>query len=140
MTSRIYPVQRSGNLFIVKASIARLNAKPSILKLLVDTGASQTSLPITLLADIGYPVQQNAPTVSILTGNEVIQAPIVQIPWLNCLGQVVENYSVLAINLSAAHYVNGILGMDSLIRFQAVIDIGKGQITLPEPRLGSALP
>ncbi len=45
MTSRIYPVQKSGSLFIVKASIGRTHAPPSILQLLVDTGATQTGLP-----------------------------------------------------------------------------------------------
>jgi predicted aspartyl protease len=132
MTSRIYPVQRSGHLFFVKAAVGRSEAQPSILKLLVDTGASQTCLPITLLADIGYPAPKDSPKRPILTGNGLIQAPIVQIPWLNCLGQKVEHYSVLALDLSATRYVNGILGMDFLIRFQAVIDIGKEQITLPE--------
>jgi len=40
-----YSLQKIGNLFIVKASIGRLNAQPSIVQLLVDTGASQTGLP-----------------------------------------------------------------------------------------------
>jgi predicted aspartyl protease len=133
MTSRIYPVQRSGNLFFIKAAVGRSDAKPSILKLLVDTGASQTCLPITLLADIGCPVLENARKTSILTGNGLIQAPIVQIPWFNCLGQKVEPCSVLALDLSAARYVNGILGMDFLLRCRAVIDLGKAQITLPQP-------
>ncbi|BAU10690.1 hypothetical protein LEP3755_11810 [Leptolyngbya sp. NIES-3755] len=132
MTSRIYRVQRSGNLFFVRASVSRADAEPSILRLLVDTGASQTCLPITLLADIGCPVQQNSPKTSILTGNGLIQAPIVEIPWMSCLGQIVENYSVLALDLSATRYVNGILGMDFLIRFRAIIDIGKEQISLPK--------
>ena len=132
MTPRIYPVQRSGNLFFIKASVGRANAKPSILKLLVDTGASQTCLPVTLLADIGYPVQKNSLKTPILTGNGLIQSSIVQIPWFNCLGQKVEHYSVIALDLSAARYINGILGMDFLIHFRAVIDVGKAQIVLPE--------
>ena len=51
MTSQIYPVQRSGNLFFIKAAVGRSEAKPSILKFLVDTGASQTCLPITLMTE-----------------------------------------------------------------------------------------
>jgi predicted aspartyl protease len=131
MTSRIYPVQKSGNLFIVKASIGRSNAAPSILQLLIDTGATQTGLPIDFLSDIGCPATSQTPQRIITTGNGVIQVPIVQVPWLNCLGQRVEDFPVLALQLPVSRYINGILGMDFLTQFQAVIDTGKGFITLP---------
>jgi predicted aspartyl protease len=131
MTSRIYPVQKSGNLFIVKASIGRSNAPPSILQLLIDTGATQTGLPIDFLTDIGCPTTGKTPQRTITTGNGVIQVPIVQVPWLNCLGQRVEDFPVLALQLPVSRYINGILGMDFLTQFQAVIDTGKGFITLP---------
>ncbi len=97
MTSRIYPVQKSGSLFIVKASIGRTNAPPSILQLLVDTGATQTGLPMEFLLDIGCPIDLKTPRRTITTGNGIIQVPIVQIPWLNCLGQRAENLLVLAL-------------------------------------------
>ena len=131
MTSRIYPVQKSGNLFIVKASIGRSNAPPSILQLLIDTGATQTGLPIDFLRDIGCPTTSTTPQRTITTGNGVIQVPIVQVPWFNCLGQRVEDFPVLALQLPVSRYINGILGMDFLTQFQAVIDTGKGFITLP---------
>ncbi len=131
MTSRIYPVQKSGSLFIVKASIGRTQAPPSILQLLVDTGATQTGLPMEFLEDIGCPIDATTPQRTITTGNGIIQVPIVKIPWLNCLGQRVENFPVLALQLPVSRYINGILGMDFLTRYQAVIDIGKGHILLP---------
>jgi predicted aspartyl protease len=131
MNSRIYPVQKSSNLFIVKASIGRSNAPPSILQLLIDTGATQTGLPIDFLRDIGCPTTSETPQRTITTGNGVIQVPIVQVPWFNCLGQRVEDFPVLALQLPVSRYINGILGMDFLTQFQAVIDTGKGIITLP---------
>jgi hypothetical protein len=78
-----------------------------------------------------YPITSTTPTRSITTGNGVIQAPIVLIPSLNCLGQQVIDFPVLALKLPVSRYINGILGMDFLTRFQAVIDIGNGHITLP---------
>jgi hypothetical protein len=62
--TRIYSVQKSGNLFIVKASIGRHSAAPSIIQLLVDTGATQTGLPRKFLQDIGClitPQNPNSP-------------------------------------------------------------------------------
>jgi predicted aspartyl protease len=126
-----YSVQKIGNLFIVKASIGRLNAQPSIVQLLVDTGASQTGLPMDFLTDIGCPITATTPQRKITTGNGVIDVPIVQVPWLNSLGQQVQDFPVLALQLPVSRYINGILGMDFLMHFQAVIDVGQGYITVP---------
>jgi aspartyl protease family protein len=131
MTLRCYPVQKSGNLFFVKAAVARVGAEPSILKLLVDTGASQTSLSKLLLIDLGYTHPDPTPKISILTGNGLIQAPIIRVAWFNCLGERLEDYPVLSLDLPISSYINGILGMDFLLRFNALIDIGKRQIILP---------
>jgi predicted aspartyl protease len=131
MTPRLYPVKRSGSLFTVRASIRRSQAPPSIINLLVDTGAGKTSLSTTLLTDIGYPVISPSPAIAIMTGNGIVRMPVVQIPWLSCLGQRVEDFSVLALELPIDRYFSGILGMDFLLQFKAVIDVGKGQILLP---------
>jgi predicted aspartyl protease len=131
MTLRIYPVDRSGNLFTVRASVGRLQAQPSVLNLLVDTGAGRTSLSTTLLTEIGCPITTNQPGIMIMTGNGMIRLPIVQIPWLSCLGQRVEGFSVLALELPIDRYFSGILGMDFLLRFNAVIDMGKAHIIIP---------
>jgi predicted aspartyl protease len=131
MTAQIYTVQKSGNLFFVRASVGRIGTKPNILRLLVNTGASQTSLSKTLLFELEYTGSDLTSKTSILTGNGIIQASIISVTSLNCLGQQVENFPVLAIDLSLSRYINGVLGMDFLLRFNAVIDIGKRQIVLP---------
>lgn len=69
MNPSIYSVRRTGNLFIVKASIGRFNAPPSVLELLIDTGATHTSLPIEFLKDIGCSIYSQTPRKSILTGH-----------------------------------------------------------------------
>jgi predicted aspartyl protease len=129
--TRIYSVQKSGNLFIVKASIGRNSAAPSIIQLLVDTGATQTGLPREFLQDIGCLITPQTPTRRITTGNGIINLPIVRIPWINCLGEQVAELPVLALQLPVSGYINGVLGMDFLSQFQAIIDIGKSQITIP---------
>jgi predicted aspartyl protease len=88
MKPQIYSVERSGSLFTVRASIGRSQAQPSIINLLVDTGAAKTSLSTTLLTEIGYPILTNQPTIAIMTGNGIIRMPVVQIPWLSCLEDV----------------------------------------------------
>jgi predicted aspartyl protease len=131
MSLQIYQVQKSGNLFFVNAAVTSTEAEPRILRLLIDTGASQTSLSNILLADLGYTWSASTPKTTMLTGNGLIQTPIVQVRSFNCLGQHLDNLSVLAINLPTSSYINGILGMDFLLRFNALIDVGKQQILLP---------
>jgi predicted aspartyl protease len=131
MTRSVYTVQKSGNLFFINAATVGLAEEPRILRLLVDTGASQTSLSKILLHELGYTWSDSTPKAAILTGNGRIQAPVVRVTWFNCLGERVENLPVLAIDLPISSYINGILGMDFLLHFEAVIDIGKRQITLP---------
>jgi predicted aspartyl protease len=129
--TRVYSVQKSGNLFIVKASIGRQDASPSIIQLLVDTGATQTGLPIEFLQDIGCVITPQTPNRLITTGNGIINVPIVEVAWINCLGEQVTQFPVLGLQLPVSGYINGILGMDFLVRFQAIVNIGKGQITIP---------
>jgi predicted aspartyl protease len=131
MTMRIYPVDHSGNLFTVRASVGRQQAQPSVLNLLVDTGAGQTSLSTTFLTEIGCPITTSQSAIAVMTGNGIIRMPVVQIPWLSCLGQRVENCLVLALELPIDRYFSGILGMDFLLRFNAVIDVGKAHIVVP---------
>ena len=131
MTSQIYTVQKSGNLFFINAAIARLDAEPAIVRLLVDTGASQTSFSTVLLADSGYTWDLSTPTTAMVTGNGIIRSPIVRVAWFNCLGKRVERFPVLALDLPNSIYMNGILGMDFLALCRAVIDIDNQQIRLP---------
>ena len=91
-----YSFQKVGSLFIVKASIGRVDAQPSIVQLLVDTGASQTGLPIGFLVDIGCPITATTPKRKITTGNGVIDVPIVQLPWLSSLGQQVQEFTKIS--------------------------------------------
>jgi predicted aspartyl protease len=118
MTARRYSVQKSGNLFIIKAAIGQVKTTPRIVQLLVDTGATQTGLSTQFLTDIGCAITVATPTRSITTGNGVIRVPIVTIPWLNCLGQEAPDFPVLALKLPVSRYINGILGMDFLTRIE----------------------
>jgi aspartyl protease family protein len=54
----------------------------------------------------------------------------VAVTWFSCLGQRVENFSIVAHTLPATTFVDGLLGMDFLTRFQAVISVREAQIRL----------
>jgi aspartyl protease family protein len=133
MTSRrTYQLQRSGNLLFLKATVGshEPSIEPILVRLLVDTGSSFTVLPSRVLADVGCDLQQPRTKVSIVAAGGVIQVPVVAVPWLNCLGQRVENFPVVVLNLPLQTFTNGLLGMDFLNQFGAVIDTKRGVIDL----------
>ena len=106
----VYPLQRSGNLLFLRASINGANGDSLRVRLLVDTGSSYTTLPINLLEDLGYDISAAA--------NRRIA----------CLGQSFSDFPIAALDLPFNPLMSGLLGMDFLSRIGATIDIKAAQI------------
>ncbi len=116
----LYP--HGKNLLSTRAMIGGLQKKNHHrVKLLVDTGASFTMLPVQLLQYSGYDIKHPIREENIVTGKGIIKAPVIQVSWFNCLGQTLKNFEVIAYNIPANLRVDGVLGMDFLRYFRAVI-------------------
>ncbi|MEG4116483.1 hypothetical protein QUA43_03185 [Microcoleus sp. N9_B4] len=59
-----------------------------------------------------------------------MEAPVVAVPWFNCLGERLENFPIVAYTLPATTFVDGLLGMDFLTPMQAVIYAKEGEIRI----------
>jgi predicted aspartyl protease len=129
-TRRFYALQRYGNLFWLKAVVMGESRDPRVVRLLVDTGSSYTVLPPNVLMEIGCDVSDSNRRVAIMAAGGMIQPPVVSVPLFNCLGQQVENFSALALNLPFNPLVNGLLGMDFLEHCGATIQIRESRIIL----------
>lgn len=127
---RFYRLQKSGNLLLLKANAGGQDCEPITVRLLIDTGSSFTTLPVSVLENIGVDVSQSSKRISIMTGGGVIRAPMSEVPRFNCLGLQTENFTVLAVDLPFNPLVSGLLGMDFLERCGAVIDVRKAEIFL----------
>jgi predicted aspartyl protease len=124
----IYRLQRYENLFVLRAVVIGETGDPRVLRLLVDTGSSFTVLSATILGEIGCQSDPATRRISIMAAGGVIQAPTLRVPIFNCLGQQVENFSAISLDLPFNSLVNGLLGMDFLDRCSTVIDIKKSEI------------
>ena len=100
---------------------------PVEVTLLVDTGASYTTLPVQVLKGLGYDTQNpDNWHPGIVTGKGNTQRiPIVQVSSFYCLKKQIIDFPVLAYNLPQPTYWDGVLGMDFLIHFEAVILLAK---------------
>ena len=125
---RISPLlsgQSSVHYLLVRTNVGRKSGgdDPAKITLLVDTGASHTTLPENTLNRLGYdtknPVKWHP---GLITGKgQTERIPIIQISSFFCLKKEIVNFPVLAYTLPRPTYWDGVLGMDFLTHFRAVI-------------------
>lgn len=118
------------NLFKINAVIGGINKGDFYrVTLLVDTGSSMTILPVKILEDLGYNLDNPQSKQTIVTGKGTTPLiPVIQIAWFNCIGQFLKNFEVMAYNIPPVLRVDGLLGMNFLIRCQSVISIAEAKI------------
>lgn len=126
-----YYLSRYGlNLFRANAVISGYSKKSyQQVSLLLDTGSSLTIIPRQVLQHLGYDLKQPIRYQKITTAKGDTSAPIIEVRWFNCLGQLMENFEVVAYNIPNNIRVNGLLGMDFLTLTKAVISIETGEIS-----------
>jgi predicted aspartyl protease len=114
----------------VKAAVGSLDNRSKVVKLLLDTGANFTVLPPDLLTEVGCDLDKPLRVIKIGAAGGLIQVPIVEVPWFNCLGQRVERFPVVALKLPAAVALDGLLGMDFLKMQGAIVDIKRSRVEI----------
>lgn len=126
---KIYRLEKYGRLFCTTGAV-RGRTGIFISKFLIDTGASYTLIPYEALEKIEKDYTIPRERVKLATANGYIFAPIKKVDWFHSLGKSYENFPVAIYNFPAGMFVKGILGMDSLTKAKATIDIAKEQILL----------
>jgi predicted aspartyl protease len=123
-----YKLKPHGRLLWTKAACGCQDSELVITaRLLIDTGASYTALSdqlIRAIVDPPIPIRQQA----IMTASNQILAPVIAIPWLNCLGKQMDNFAVIALPLPSNTCVDGLLGIDFLRSCGAMINIDRAEI------------
>jgi predicted aspartyl protease len=96
-------------------------------RLLIDTGASYTAVSDRLIRSI-----VESPVIlrqePIMTASQRLTAPVIAVPWINCLGQQIDNFPVIALPIPSNAFIDGLVGIDFLRRFKALIDIDSSEI------------
>lgn len=115
---------------ILRAAIGAADGSVIVLRLLLDTGASYTMLPVEAVEALGCDTHHPLYRVRIVAANGIIVAPVVAVPWFHCLGQRLEQWPVEAHTLPPGAFVDGLLGMDFLTHFQASIAVSRAEVRL----------
>ena len=103
------------------------------LNMILDTGASNTTIDSNSLYLLGYDLKDNIGTVEIETANGIIETEVFEINTFASLGMIKENFQIQVYDF-LAHGIfsdyNGLLGLDFLEGTKFCIDTKSDTITL----------
>jgi clan AA aspartic protease (TIGR02281 family) len=126
-----YPLKRepSSNLLIVSIEIDDIFE----LRMILDTGASHTTIDSNALHLLGYNFSDKVDIVEIETANGVIQTDVFAIDKFKCLGIEKNNFQIQVYDF-LAHSIfsdyNGLLGLDFLEGLNFCINTNKSELTI----------
>ena len=100
------------------------------LRLLLDTGASMTSLSAESLIHLGYYPAQADETVQIISVSSVTEQPVVRLNRLSALGVHQLGLAVVAQRFPEEIEFDGVIGLDFFRDRKLTIDFRAGQLTL----------
>ena len=123
---RRYSLSFIRNLALVHASVRR-GEDVRVVKLIVDTSAAMTILSWEILEGLGYNPAGTRERVRLVTVSGVEFVPRITVESFYCLGEEVRDFPVICHDLPF-NYVDGLLGMDFLRRFDVTIHPKRGII------------
>lgn len=101
-----------------------------VLRLALDTGATDTMANIAPLAAVGYDPSLEPDLVQVTTGSNVEFVPHIVVDKIKALGQERSDFPILGHTLPPSAGVDGLLGLDFLRDLKLIIDFRAGVITL----------
>lgn len=103
------------------------------LKMILDTGATNTTIDSNALYLLGYDLKDNIGTVEIETANGIIETEIFEIETFESLGLLKQNFQIQVYDF-LAHGIfsdyNGLLGLDFLEGTKFCINTIENTITI----------
>jgi predicted aspartyl protease len=103
------------------------------LKMILDTGATNTTIDSNALYLLGHDLKDSIGTVEIETANGIIETEVFKIDIFSSLGLVKTNFEIQVYDF-LAHGIfsdyNGLLGLDFLEGIKFCIDMNENIITI----------
>ena len=119
--------------FITKAPVIILmvllegkgNSKQKI-RMALDTGATYTMIPWETAEVLGLEPELSKERIEIITASGVEKSPLVTLKSMVVLGKRIEGVKVVVHDLPPKSYVDGLLGVKSLVELKLKIDFSEG--------------
>jgi clan AA aspartic protease (TIGR02281 family) len=119
--------------FDTKASVIILDVllegkgnSKQMIRMALDTGATYTMIPWDTAEMLGLEPELSKERIEIITASGVENAPLVNLKSMVVLGKRIEGIQFVVHNLPMKSYVDGLLGLTSLVQLRLRIDFYKG--------------
>ena len=94
----------------------------------LDTGATYTTIPMSVAHSLGYSVYQPEDTLHLTTPSGVVRAPIVTLTSVEVLGAMATDVRVACIDMPFGIGFDGLLGLSFLRNFDVDLHFKSGAI------------
>ena len=101
------------------------NSKQKI-KMALDTEATYTMIPRETAEILGLEPELSKERIEIITASGVEKVPLVTLKSIMVLGKRIEGVKVVVHGLPPKSYVDGLLGLKSLVELKLKIDFSEG--------------
>ena len=96
------------------------------IKVALDTGATYTMIPWEIAEILGLEPELSKERVEIITASGVEKAPLVTLKSIVVLGKRIERVEAIVHDLPPKSYMDGLLGIKSLVELKLKIDFEQG--------------
>ncbi|WP_435008818.1 aspartyl protease family protein [Tundrisphaera lichenicola] len=121
--------QPTSRLILIETEVSGPSGKVAA-RLVLDTGATTTTLNVRLLRSIGYDPNAATESARMATGSAVETVPRLMVNRPSALGRHAIRHQVLAHDLPTEAAVDGLLGLDFFRGLALTIDFRAGRIDL----------
>ena len=94
----------------------------------LDTGATYTMIPWKTAELLGLEPELSKERIEIITASGVEKAPLVTVKSMITLGKRMEGVDVVVHDLPPKSYVDGLLGLKSLVELKLKLDFNEGTL------------
>ena len=115
-----FPIDLKSNVILVDGVFAN-NHSVRRIKMVLDTGASITSIPYDIALSLGIDPTHAKRRIEIVTASTMEYVPIITIPKVSFLDCSVDNLDVICINLPHNTRASGLLGLNALCHFDVFL-------------------
>ena len=112
-----YPITSESGIIFIEVSLISKSRKIIPLKMVLDTGATITTVPIEVAIALGCDPAKSKKRIEMITASGTEYAPVVTIPEVRFLGFKLKDVEVICHNLPPQATVSGLLGLNVLKRF-----------------------
>ena len=100
---------------------------------ILDTGAAHTVIAWDVAKDIGYAPAVSQSRVPVMTGNGVIEAPLITVERIELEDLQVKAATVICHDIPEIAGIEGLIGLSFLQHFRTVIDYPSGTLEITAP-------